>query len=125
MSTFADYIVLRDTPVTLSEDEESSPPLEFTIPSDFVVSTDGAARTVLAYRINANDSSAKHYEIDLNDTVVLSSTTADGAARVLWEVIPGDKFRIGQLNTVQFRFESGSGMIDFSDVVLWLQRTLA
>ena len=124
MSTLADYIVLRDTNITLSKDEETSPPFKFTLPSNFVVGT-GDARTVLAYKINPSGGSNKHYEIDLNDTVVLSSTTSEEAARVLWEVINGDLYRAGQENTIQIRFEQGSGSIDFSDVVLWYQREIA
>ena len=123
MAAFADYIVLRDTPITLSEDGDRSKTFSFTLPSDFVAGT-GDARTVLAYKVNPSSGSTKEYEIDLNDTVVVNTSTSEDVTRGLWEVINGTLYRAGQENTVQIRFLEGSGTIKFSDIVVWFQRTV-
>jgi hypothetical protein len=117
MAIMADYIVVKDTSFELGENGELT--FEFTLPSDF----HSASNAFLAYLLYPDSSGGQKYEIDINDQVIRSNTVSTGLTHGLWEVFPGTMLKIG-LNTVQFRVESTSGSLNFSDVILWHQRAL-
>lgn len=116
--TLADYQVLADNNITLSENGEHE--IAFTLPDDFY----SDARGVLAYMVDPSSSSAKEYEVDINDTVVDGDTLSNTEPRGMFEMIDVGILKSGD-NTLQFRFEDGSGQLTFKDVVLWYQRTVS
>ena len=119
MSTLADYIALQDGPVTLSRDQETT--FGFSFPGNVNLG-DGDTRLVLSYMLDSSGGANKNYDIDVNDVRVNDFTVSDGEPHAVSEVINGSKFAASGENTIQFRMESGSGSITFSDVVLWFQR---
>lgn len=116
--TLADYLVLADNNITLSEDGEHE--IAFTLPDDLYT----AARGVLAYMVDPSSGSAKQYEVDINDTVVDADTLSNTEPRGMLEMVDIGILKVGD-NTIQFRFEDGGGQLTFKDVVLWYQRTVS
>ncbi len=117
MAIVADYIVINDSSFELGENQEVT--FDFELPSDF----HSASKAILSYLIYPDNTGNQAYEIEINDEVIRENTVSTGVIHGLWEVYPGTMMETGP-NTVQFRVESTSGSLKFSDVVLWHQRAL-
>lgn len=117
MASLADFKV-ADGSFELSKDQEHV--INFDLESD-LLSTDHSA--VIAFMVTASGSGTKEFEVDINDKTDVFRQTSDSESRSMLEVVDKGLLKTGS-NTVQFRMESGSGSLTFSDVVLWYQRNI-
>ncbi len=117
MASLADFKV-ADGSFALSRDQEHV--INIDLESD-LLSTDHSA--VLSFMVTASGSGTKEFEVDINDTTDVFRSTSNSEARAVVEVVDKGLLQVGS-NTLQFRMESGSGSLTFSDVVLMYQRNI-
>lgn len=110
----AHYQVLHDYRFKLKRDEEKT--LRFRGVSHLT-----GDKAILAYKVKTNGKPMK-YEVDVNDTrqVYNEPAVSHGFPLGTWEAVSSRE--LGKNGTVQFRVESGDGWVEFSDVVLWVNR---
>jgi hypothetical protein len=117
MASLADFKV-SDGSFELGKDQEHV--VNFDLESD-LLSTDHSA--VLTFMVTASGSGTKEFEVDINDETDVFRQTSNSEARAMLEVVDKGLLRVGS-NSIQFRMESGTGSLTFSDVVLWYQRNI-
>jgi hypothetical protein len=122
MKTLADYIVVRDTSFAL----ESGGDREFAIlvPDD-AVRSGSSKRPVLAFFADpSGDASNLRASVSVNGNEIVNYRYSGGTGRGHWEVFGHDGLRVGERNEIRFSVTSGTGTMNFSDIILWLQRNV-
>ena len=118
MATIADYIVVRDIPLPLCAGEEKV--FEITLPVN-VFRGPGGPKPILAYVAEpSNDAADLKYEIRIENKKIKGGSFTGGMIRGLWEAFqfPGNGIEI----KISFKVTSGTGKIEFQDIILWFQR---
>jgi hypothetical protein len=127
MATIADYLVLRDGTFDLESGEHLE--LDPFFPPDDLVTGSGSANAILCYKARPLPQAPFTPQVDLKillkfqNLEIETVTIQDDSVRGLWEVFPAGKLSstVGNI----FIFESESGRVRISDVVLWYQRNIA
>ncbi len=118
----ADYAIVNDDTFTLPNDNDGiNKDFSFRLPDDTAL-----VRGVLSYVVRPTSSNTVdlNYSIRLNGTEVASDVTMeDPQRRAVHEVVSGNNLRRGDNRLVVERV-SGSGSIQFSDIVVWHQRNI-
>ena len=122
MTTLADYIVVHDTSIRLRAGQNRE--FNITIPSD-TVHSGNSRRPVLAFFADpTSDARNLRINIHLNGTRIVNYPYSGGTGRGHWEVFNHSNFRIGDTNELRFSVTSGTGSMNFSDIILWFQRNV-
>jgi hypothetical protein len=112
----ANYVVIRDTPVTLS-----SPNGE--IDEQFGFDADGARddrATVLVWRARPGDPAAE-VTVTLNGALVQTVNFGVGVERTFHEAVEAGVLKETG-NNIRFEVTSGSGALTLSDVIMWYKQ---
>lgn len=122
MPRIADYLVVADAPFTLPNNNDGiNREFSFTLPDDTA-----SSQSVLSYvvRPTSSNTAGLNYTITLNGTQILSDATLeDPQRRAVHEVMSGNDLNTGA-NTLVVERSSGSGSIQFSDIVVWFRRNI-
>lgn len=122
MARVADYIVLRDTSVTIGDSGERR--FTITLPGDIAV-TSARQSAVLMFLVRTPNGSV-NVEIDLNAQRIMNLTGLDAPiVQTIHEVIDPNILRAGQPNDFLFRVVSvqpANAELRISDIILWFQR---
>jgi hypothetical protein len=115
MPKVASYTVVRDTDLTLPDNEDiDSDEFEFGAPN-LTTSTAGADRPILSFKVNPLADDARVVVI-LNDVQRFAQTYSDGPIRTITEVLShGEVLASG--NTLVVKRE-GTGTFVISDIVI-------
>lgn len=127
MADVADYIILKDTTITLvpsqSPGPQSESTLSFTPPAN--IKKDSLSQSpLISFMVKAPTGNIG-IEIDLNGQRLLNATAFnDPNARSFHEVINRQLIRPGVVNDLVFRVVSGEAPAEvrISDIIVWFQR---
>lgn len=115
MPSVADYIIITDGSFTLGVNQERT----FTFSLSGTISN---VAPIIAFQVDPANNSNLSFAVEINDQQVYNATTSVTIRRGIWEVFGLNILDTNGNNTVQFRVESGTGTITFSDVILWYKR---
>jgi hypothetical protein len=117
MPQIADYVVLRDSAVSLKPGSDIDIDLPFNLPSDTATGTRG----VLSATMNTVDAGDLTFMISVNGANEFNLRSNSDVFRSIQEVVGG--LQTGA-NTVTMKVTGGDGTLVIRDVVLWFQRNI-
>jgi hypothetical protein len=119
MASLADYFVIRDTGFSLGAGREQTFP--FDVPRE-IIRSGGSKRPILSYYADpSSDARTLKVVIEINNREISNYSYTGGVGRGHQEVLSHEDLNAGVENAIQFRVESGRGLVNLSDVVLWFQ----
>ena len=120
MPRIADYSVISDNKVALQIGGDIDHDFNFTLP----VGAHLGSRSVLAFMLDTkSDPDDLRFHVEINGTNVFNARFNSDVFQPLHEVIGANVLRHGT-NNINFVVDSGDGVAEISDVVLWWQRDI-
>jgi hypothetical protein len=118
MPRIADYITIDET-FTLGSGNNNRV-FHFDLPEGAATGT----RSILAYLVDSLSPGSLTWTVLINGNVVQTTSVRNSQVfGTLHEIVQGNVLLVGE-NTITFSVDSGSGPINFSEIVLWWQNNI-